>query len=47
MTDSVRVHYQEELAKLEARALDGLELGELLLVVKPSLVGHQPTFPVT
>jgi phosphate transport system protein len=43
MSDTVRVHYQEELAKLEARALDGLELvgGQLEKAVET--VQHQDT----
>jgi phosphate transport system protein len=43
MADSVRVHYQEELANLEARALDGLDLvaGQLERAVET--VEHQDT----
>jgi phosphate transport system protein len=43
MANDVRVHYQEELAKLEARALDGLDLvaGQLERAVET--VQHQDT----
>jgi phosphate transport system protein len=43
MADSVRVHYQEELERLEARALDGLDLvaGQLERAIET--VQHQDT----
>lgn len=43
MTDSVRVHYQEELSNLEARALDGLDLVAAQLVKAVEAVEHQDT----
>ena len=43
MTDSVRVQYQEELAKLEARALDGLDLVAAQLERAIETVQHQDT----
>jgi phosphate transport system protein len=41
MPDSVRVHYQEELANLEARALDGLDLVAAQLERAVETVQHQ------
>jgi phosphate transport system protein len=41
MTDSVRVHYQEDLAKLETRALDGLDLVSGQLAKAIETVQHQ------
>ena len=43
MTDSVRIHYQEELEKLEARALDGLDLVAAQLARAVETVEHQDT----
>jgi phosphate transport system protein len=41
MTDSVRIHYQEELENLEARALEGLDLVSAQLVRASEAVEHQ------
>ena len=41
MTDAVRVHYQEELENLEARALEGLDLVSAQLVRASEAVEHQ------
>jgi phosphate transport system protein len=43
MPDSVRIHYQEELAKLEARALDGIDLVAGQLEKAIETVQHQDT----
>ncbi len=43
MPDSVRIHYQEELEKLEARALDGLDLVVAQLARAIETVEHQDT----
>ena len=41
MADAVRVHYQEELENLEARALEGLDLVSAQLVRASEAVEHQ------
>jgi phosphate transport system protein len=41
MADAVRVHYQEELENLEARALEGLDLVSAQLVRATEAVEHQ------
>jgi phosphate transport system protein len=43
MVDSVRVHYQEDLSNLEARALDGLDLVAAQLAKAVEAVEHQDT----
>lgn len=43
MADGVRVHYQEELEKLETRALDGLDLVAAALERTIEAVQHQDT----
>ena len=43
MADSVRVHYQEDLSALEARALDGLDLVAAQLEKAVETVQHQDT----
>jgi phosphate transport system protein len=43
MTDAVRVHYQEELEHLEARALEGLDLVAAQLEKATEAVEHQDT----
>ena len=41
MADAVRIHYQEELENLEARALEGLDLVSAQLVRASEAVEHQ------
>jgi phosphate transport system protein len=43
MTEGVRVHYQEDLANLEARALEGLDLVAAQLEKATEAVEHQDT----
>jgi phosphate transport system protein len=43
MADAVRIHYQEELENLEARALEGLDLVSAQLVRASEAVEHQDT----
>ena len=41
MPDAVRIHYQEELENLEARALEGLDLVSAQLLRASEAVEHQ------
>jgi phosphate transport system protein len=43
MVDGVRIHYQEELEKLEARALEGIDLVAAQLERAIEAVEHQDT----